>query len=109
MLSAENGVQEEKDYNPWPLYYGRAKTANVLFSVSLAERFLAARGVASFAVDPGSKVEKTALLSRFFWILSLIERLHAVVGETNLMENTGVDAELMQQGMDMAVARNDGK
>lgn len=31
-----------------------------------------------------------------------------VVAGTNLMANTGVDDELMKQGMDMAVARNGG-
>lgn len=73
---------EGKDYNPWNAY-GRAKTANVLFTVAVADKF-GSRGVASFAVDPG------------------------MVAGTNLMANTGVDGELMQQGMEMAVARNGG-
>ena len=35
--------------------------------------------------------------------------MNKVVGGTNLMSNSGVDGELMQQGMAMAVERNDGR
>lgn len=74
---------EGKDYNPW-MAYGRAKTANILFSVAIAERF-GYKGVASFAVDPG------------------------MVGGTNIMANSGADIKLMQQRVEIAVARNGGK
>ena len=42
---------EKDDYNKW-LAYGQAKTANVLFSVSLDKRFKG-RGIRSYAVHPG--------------------------------------------------------
>ena len=42
---------EDRDYNEW-LSYGHAKTANVLFTVGLEDRF-AYRGVHAFAVHPG--------------------------------------------------------
>ncbi|GMN02074.1 SDR family NAD(P)-dependent oxidoreductase [Erythrobacter sp. MTPC3] len=42
---------EEAAYDPW-LSYGQAKTANVLFSVGLEERF-GAKGIHSYAVHPG--------------------------------------------------------
>lgn len=41
-----------KAYDPWAAY-GQSKTANILFSVSLAEK-LASRGILAFAVHPGS-------------------------------------------------------
>ncbi|KAK0512982.1 hypothetical protein JMJ35_004999 [Cladonia borealis] len=76
----DTNFAEGRDYDPWKAY-ARTKTANVLFTIALAKQF-GGKGVKSFAVDPGM-----------------------VVG-TNLMANTGVDDELMKQGMDMAVARN---
>ena len=42
---------ENRDYDPW-LSYGHAKTANVLFSVGLEQRF-ADKGVHAYAVHPG--------------------------------------------------------
>jgi NAD(P)-dependent dehydrogenase (short-subunit alcohol dehydrogenase family) len=42
----------EDDYNKWTAY-GQAKTANVLFSVALDERFKD-RGIRSYAVHPGA-------------------------------------------------------
>lgn len=42
---------ETRDYDPW-ISYGQAKTANVLFSLGLEQRF-AERGVHSYAVHPG--------------------------------------------------------
>ncbi len=42
---------ENRDYNEW-LSYGQSKTANVLFTVGLEDRF-AERGVHAFAVHPG--------------------------------------------------------
>lgn len=41
-----------KAYDPWAAY-GQSKTANILFTVSLAEK-LASRGILAFAVHPGS-------------------------------------------------------
>ncbi|PVH75050.1 short-chain dehydrogenase [Cadophora sp. DSE1049] len=41
-----------KDYDPWAAY-GQSKTANILFTVSLAEK-LASRGILAFSVHPGS-------------------------------------------------------
>lgn len=41
-----------KAYDPWA-GYGQSKTANILFSVSLAEK-LGPKGILSFAVHPGS-------------------------------------------------------
>ncbi len=43
---------EKEPYNKW-IAYGQAKTANVLFSVALDERFKD-RGVRSYAVHPGT-------------------------------------------------------
>ncbi len=42
---------KHRDYNEW-VSYGQAKTANVLFTVGLEQRF-AARGIHSLAVHPG--------------------------------------------------------
>lgn len=42
---------ERREYDPW-ISYGQAKTANILFSVGLEQRF-AARGVHAYAVHPG--------------------------------------------------------
>lgn len=42
---------ERRAYNPW-VSYGQAKTANVLFSVELEQRY-AARGIHAYAVHPG--------------------------------------------------------
>ncbi|WFL76084.1 SDR family NAD(P)-dependent oxidoreductase [Altererythrobacter arenosus] len=42
---------ENREYQPW-LSYGHSKTANVLFSVGLEQRF-ADRGIHSYAVHPG--------------------------------------------------------
>lgn len=44
-----------KTYDPWKAY-GQSKTANILFTVSLAEK-LASKGILAFAVHPGSIVE----------------------------------------------------
>ncbi|KAG0645867.1 Translocon at the inner envelope membrane of chloroplasts 32 [Hyphodiscus hymeniophilus] len=44
----ENG----KTYDPW-LAYGQSKTANILFSVALAEK-LGPKGILSFAAEPGT-------------------------------------------------------
>ncbi|KAH6720400.1 hypothetical protein BKA61DRAFT_640718 [Leptodontidium sp. MPI-SDFR-AT-0119] len=44
-----------KAYDPWAAY-GQSKTANILFTVSLAEK-LASRGILAFAVHPGSIAE----------------------------------------------------
>ncbi|MCJ1433913.1 hypothetical protein MMC27_003278 [Xylographa pallens] len=44
--------QDGATYNAW-LVYGQSKTANMLFSVALAER-LGARGVQSFSLHPGT-------------------------------------------------------
>lgn len=41
-----------KEYSPWA-GYGQAKTANILFSVSLAEK-LRSKGIQSYAVHPGA-------------------------------------------------------
>ncbi|KAH7360178.1 hypothetical protein BKA65DRAFT_421033 [Rhexocercosporidium sp. MPI-PUGE-AT-0058] len=41
-----------KVYDPWAAY-GQSKTANILFTVSLAEK-LASKGILAFAVHPGS-------------------------------------------------------
>ncbi len=41
-----------KAYNPWQAY-GQSKTANMLFTVSLASK-LASKGITSFAVHPGA-------------------------------------------------------
>ncbi|KAE8448958.1 hypothetical protein EG329_008754 [Mollisiaceae sp. DMI_Dod_QoI] len=41
-----------KVYNPWQAY-GQSKTANMLFTVSLASK-LASKGITSFAVHPGA-------------------------------------------------------
>lgn len=62
--------------------------------------------MASFAVDPGSRLKKGAF---FVSDYSADRWASTVVAGTNLMANTGVDGELMQQGMEMAVARNGGK
>jgi NAD(P)-dependent dehydrogenase (short-subunit alcohol dehydrogenase family) len=48
----EDPLFEKDDYNKW-VAYGQAKTANVLFSVALDERFKD-RGIRSFAVHPGA-------------------------------------------------------
>lgn len=42
---------ENREYNEW-VSYGQSKTANVLFSVGLEDRF-AARGIHAYAVHPG--------------------------------------------------------
>lgn len=44
-----------KAYNPW-LAYGQSKTANLLFTLSLAEK-LKEKGIAAFAVMPGLVLE----------------------------------------------------
>jgi NAD(P)-dependent dehydrogenase (short-subunit alcohol dehydrogenase family) len=46
--------KDGKLYNAW-IAYARSKTANILFSHSLAEKFKA-RGITSVAADPGSKL-----------------------------------------------------
>ncbi|KAL7910467.1 NAD(P)-binding protein [Trichoderma velutinum] len=48
------GFEDGKSYNPW-LAYGQAKTANMLFTVSLAHsKRLHERGISSFSVHPGA-------------------------------------------------------
>ncbi|MGJ8598232.1 hypothetical protein, partial [Sulfitobacter sp.] len=42
---------EAREYDPW-VSYGQSKTANVLFSVALEQRF-ADKGVHAYAVHPG--------------------------------------------------------
>ncbi|MCJ1319302.1 hypothetical protein MMC15_004638 [Xylographa vitiligo] len=51
-LRALTVPQDGAAYNEW-LSYGQSKTANMLFSVSLAEK-LGARGVQSFSLHPGA-------------------------------------------------------
>ncbi|TLD23465.1 short-chain dehydrogenase [Venturia nashicola] len=46
------GFNEGKDYQKW-VAYGQSKTANMLFSVSLATRF-SSQGLTSFSIHPGS-------------------------------------------------------
>ncbi|KAJ5914118.1 short-chain dehydrogenase [Penicillium tannophilum] len=48
------GFEEGKSYDKWQAY-GQSKTANMLFSVSLAEK-LGAKGVQSFSLYPGRMV-----------------------------------------------------
>ena len=50
-VNMEDPNFENRDYDPW-LSYGHAKTANVLFSVGLEQRF-ADKGVHAYAVHPG--------------------------------------------------------
>jgi NAD(P)-dependent dehydrogenase (short-subunit alcohol dehydrogenase family) len=45
------GFQNGETYDPW-LAYGQSKTANILFSLSLAEK-LKSKGVRSYSVHPG--------------------------------------------------------
>lgn len=45
-------LQDGKDYNAW-IAYARSKTANILFTFGLAEKY--GDKLAAFAVDPGSK------------------------------------------------------
>ena len=50
-VNMEDPNFENRDYDPW-LSYGHAKTANILFSVGLEQRF-ADKGVHAYAVHPG--------------------------------------------------------
>lgn len=49
----ENPNPEGESYNKWAAY-AQSKTANILFSISLAEK-LGAKSILAFATDPGSK------------------------------------------------------
>ena len=44
--------QEGKDYHPWAAY-GRSKTANILFTYALAEKY--GGKLVSLVTDPGSE------------------------------------------------------
>lgn len=44
-------IQDGRTYDQWKAY-GQSKTANILFSVSLAEK-LGSKGVLSFSLHPG--------------------------------------------------------
>ncbi|MCJ1295054.1 hypothetical protein MMC34_006615 [Xylographa carneopallida] len=68
--------QDGKEYNAWKAY-GQAKTANILFAQSLADR-LAGSGGQAYAVHPG------------------------FVPESKLQSNTAVTTELFMQGMELA-------
>lgn len=45
-------LQNGKDYNAW-IAYGRSKTANILFTYALAEKY--GGKITSLVADPGSK------------------------------------------------------
>ena len=89
--------QDGKEYNAWKAY-GQAKTANILFAQSLADR-LAGSGGQAYAVHPGCQ-----------YLLSLRSRIHVrrvltgitVVPESKLQSNTAVTTELFMQGMELA-------
>ena len=51
-INAHSYTQNGKDYDPG-LAYGQSKTANMLFSVSLAEK-LKSKGVVAFSLHPGA-------------------------------------------------------
>ncbi|EFW98727.1 short chain dehydrogenase reductase [Grosmannia clavigera kw1407] len=68
---------EKGDYNRWAAY-GQSKTANILFSVALADR-LKARGLLSFSLDPGASAETG--ISREIELDELKE-----LGEQNLID-----------------------
>ena len=53
---------ELREYDPW-LAYGQSKTANILFSVGLEQRF-GDRGVHAFAVHPAASVPNWGGISR---------------------------------------------
>jgi NAD(P)-dependent dehydrogenase (short-subunit alcohol dehydrogenase family) len=71
-VSLDDPNFENRDYNEWASY-GQAKTANVLFTVGLEQRFVD-RGIHSYAVHPGgiqtnlgrhmSQEQQAALLER---------------------------------------------
>ncbi|KAI1330240.1 putative short-chain dehydrogenase [Xylariaceae sp. FL0255] len=69
-----------KNYKPWPAY-AQAKTANILHAAGLRYKF-ADKGLATFAVHPGY---------------------------SQLQASNGVDTDLMIEGYQLAVARNNGQ
>ena len=84
-------------YNPW-LGYGASKSANVLFSQSVADR-LKASGGQSYSVHPGRKFFNFKVKTH-----SGRARLDncIVILESKLQSNTNVTPELFQQGVDLA-------
>ncbi|KAH8893103.1 putative short-chain dehydrogenase [Thozetella sp. PMI_491] len=74
--------QHGETYNGW-LAYGQSKTANILFTVALANR-ANKLGIVAFAVDPG------------------------IILETSLQENSAITQEYFMSGFEIATQRNGG-
>jgi len=62
-------LQDGKAYNPWPAY-AQSKTANILFTVALAER-LKNKGAQTFAVHPGRMFSSTKSPFSFRTVLTV--------------------------------------
>ncbi|MFU7527534.1 SDR family NAD(P)-dependent oxidoreductase [Qipengyuania sp. ASV99] len=70
---------ERREYDPW-ISYGQAKTANILFSVGLEQRF-AARGIHAYAVHPGGIQTNLGRHLTEEMIAALMERVSRGTGE----------------------------
>jgi NAD(P)-dependent dehydrogenase (short-subunit alcohol dehydrogenase family) len=70
-----------KEYDPWSAY-GQSKTANVLFSLSLANK-LRDRGIQSYSVHPGS-ISGTSLAAHITDLHASLADLEAIA-----LKNTG--------------------
>jgi hypothetical protein len=90
--------QDGKDYNAW-IAYGRSKTANILFTYALAEKY--GGNITSLVADPGSKY---CMITSVSGLINLI-----VAHDSQLLVNSAVDEEFLGEGFKIAGERMKGK